>query len=146
MPGAGFSTGRGSTIGTWPLLKDTTITERVGLQFRGEFFNIFNHAQFLTPSGITSFSDRSGDFGSFGQVPGTLPAAHRTGFAEIVFLAGTRREGRSVRRRATLGGRTGLVRAGPASRLFDEYSLARLQCSAAMGTHPCRPQAFLLQL
>ena len=48
------------------LLKDTKITERFDLQFRGEFFNIFNHAQFLTPGGILGT-------GSFGQVPGTLP-------------------------------------------------------------------------
>jgi Carboxypeptidase regulatory-like domain len=48
------------------LLKDTRITERFDLQFRGEFFNIFNHTQFLTPGGILGSS-------SFGQVPGTLP-------------------------------------------------------------------------
>ncbi len=33
------------------LLKDVRLTERMSLQFRGEFFNIFNHAQFLNPSG-----------------------------------------------------------------------------------------------
>jgi hypothetical protein len=49
------------------LLKDTKITERFNLQFRAEFFNIFNHTQFLTPSGLLGTS-------SFGQVPGTLPA------------------------------------------------------------------------
>ena len=32
------------------------ITERFNLQFRAEFFNIFNHTQFLTPSGITGFN------------------------------------------------------------------------------------------
>jgi hypothetical protein len=37
------------------LLKDTTVTERLRLQFRAEFFNVFNHAQFLTPDG--NFSD-----------------------------------------------------------------------------------------
>lgn len=31
------------------LLKDTRISERVRLQFRAEFFNIFNHAQFNAP-------------------------------------------------------------------------------------------------
>jgi hypothetical protein len=55
------------------LLKDTRITERFDLQFRGEFFNIFNHAQFLTPSGITGFSGGTATSSSFGQVPGTLP-------------------------------------------------------------------------
>ena len=33
------------------LLKNTTITERFSLQFRAEFFNIFNHAQFENPNG-----------------------------------------------------------------------------------------------
>jgi hypothetical protein len=37
------------------LLKDTAITERVNLQFRAEFFNVFNHAQFQNVNGnITS--------------------------------------------------------------------------------------------
>lgn len=30
-------------------MKDTHITERIALQFRAEFFNIFNHATFATP-------------------------------------------------------------------------------------------------
>ena len=33
------------------LLKNTTLTERVNLQLRLEFFNVFNHPQFLNPSG-----------------------------------------------------------------------------------------------
>jgi hypothetical protein len=32
------------------VIKDTALTERVRLQLRFEFFNIFNHAQFNTPS------------------------------------------------------------------------------------------------
>ncbi len=43
------------------LLKDTNITERSRLQFRAEFFNIFNHAQFVNPDG--NFSDGS-EFGT----------------------------------------------------------------------------------
>src|SRR5271156_3443135 len=59
----------GPGINQWDfaLLKDTKITERFDLQFRAEFFNIFNHTQFLTPSGLLGSA-------SFGQVPGTLPA------------------------------------------------------------------------
>jgi TonB dependent receptor-like, beta-barrel len=58
----------GPGINNWDfaLIKDTRITERFNLQFRGEFFNLFNHAQFLTPGGLLGS-------GSFGQVPGTLP-------------------------------------------------------------------------
>jgi hypothetical protein len=33
------------------LLKETKITERTSLEFRAEFFNVFNHAQFINPSG-----------------------------------------------------------------------------------------------
>jgi Carboxypeptidase regulatory-like domain len=33
------------------LIKDTQITERTGLQFRAEFFNIMNHTTFATPNG-----------------------------------------------------------------------------------------------
>jgi Carboxypeptidase regulatory-like domain len=46
----------GPGINNWDmaLVKDTTLTERMKLEFRAEFFNLFNHAQFLTPSGILS--------------------------------------------------------------------------------------------
>lgn len=73
----------GPGINQWDfaLLKDTKITERFDLQFRAEFFNIFNHTQFLTPSGITGFTalppPQVGfmpSSSSFGQVAGTLPA------------------------------------------------------------------------
>lgn len=65
----------GPGINNWDfaLLKDTQITERFSLQFRGEFFNLFNHTQFLTPSGITGFSGGLATSASFGQVSGTLP-------------------------------------------------------------------------
>jgi hypothetical protein len=65
----------GPGINNWDfaLLKDTLITERFNLQFRAEFFNIFNHAQFLTPIGITGFNaSRVATSGSFGIVPGAL--------------------------------------------------------------------------
>jgi hypothetical protein len=65
----------GPGINNWDfaLLKDTQINERFSLQFRGEFFNLFNHAQFLTPSGITGFNAAGmATSSSFGQVPGTL--------------------------------------------------------------------------
>jgi len=44
--------------------KATKITERVSLQVRAEFFNIFNHAEFLEPD--TNISS-----GTFGQVVNT---------------------------------------------------------------------------
>jgi len=59
----------GPGINNWDfaLLKNTYITERINLQFRGEFFNIFNHAQFITPYGINTLS-------SFGQVTQAAPS------------------------------------------------------------------------
>jgi len=63
----------GPGINNWDfaLLKNTAITERFNLQFRAEFFNIFNHAQFLTPGGITGFTSSGAPASStFGYVPG----------------------------------------------------------------------------
>lgn len=42
------------------ILKDTAITERLKMQFRAEFFNIFNRAQFLNPDGNISDGDEFG--------------------------------------------------------------------------------------
>ena len=62
-----FFHGPGINNFDFALLKNTYITERVNLQFRGEFFNIFNHAQFITPYGINTIS-------SFGQITQAAPA------------------------------------------------------------------------
>ncbi|MBZ5565443.1 MAG: hypothetical protein LAP13_23845, partial [Acidobacteriia bacterium] len=44
------------------LMKDSALTERTRLQFRVEFFNAVNHAQFMSPDGNTT------DGGDFGRV------------------------------------------------------------------------------
>ncbi len=46
-----FFAGPGLNNWDFGLHKNTHITERTTLQFRAEFFNIFNHAQFNNPSG-----------------------------------------------------------------------------------------------
>jgi carboxypeptidase family protein len=51
-----FFHGPGVNNFDFALLKDTAITEGVKLQFRAEFFNIFNHAQFVNPNGILGAS------------------------------------------------------------------------------------------
>lgn len=61
-----FFHGPGINNFDFALVKDTRINERFNLQFRSEFFNIFNHAQFLTPGGILGT-------GNFGLVSNTLP-------------------------------------------------------------------------
>jgi len=44
------------------LLKNTSVSERITLQFRAEFFNLFNHTQFVNPDGNIS------DGATFGTV------------------------------------------------------------------------------
>jgi hypothetical protein len=64
----------GPGINNWDmaLLKNTTLTESINLQFRAEFFNIWNHTQFLGPSGVTGFTGTgAATASSFGQVAGT---------------------------------------------------------------------------
>ena len=43
--------GPGFTQWDFSVIKNTSITERVSLQFRGEFFNILNHPNFANPDG-----------------------------------------------------------------------------------------------
>jgi hypothetical protein len=54
---------RGPGINNWDLsfLKRTKITESKSVEFRAEFFNAFNHVQFLNP-------DTNGFDGTFGQI------------------------------------------------------------------------------
>jgi len=47
------------------VLKNTQLTERVGLQFRGEIFNIFNHPNFVNPDGALADA-------TFGQSSSTV--------------------------------------------------------------------------
>jgi hypothetical protein len=48
----------GPGLNNWDLSvhKDTLIRESMSLQFRAEFFNVFNHAQFSPPTGNFSSS------------------------------------------------------------------------------------------
>jgi hypothetical protein len=53
----------GPGVNNWDfaILKNTQLNERFNLQFRGELFNIFNHAQFIAPSsiGLSNFDQKS---------------------------------------------------------------------------------------
>jgi hypothetical protein len=54
------------------LIKQFRVTERVGLNFRAEFFNLFNHAQFFLPgSPLTAMQDISAP-SSFAKVTQTV--------------------------------------------------------------------------
>ncbi len=62
----GRNTLRSPGINNWEfsILKDTNITERQKVEFRAEFFNAFNHAQFSRP-------DNDAFSSTFGQVVST---------------------------------------------------------------------------
>jgi hypothetical protein len=69
----------GPGINNWDmaLLKNLRLTESKSIQFRGEFFNIFNHAQFHNPDG--EYTD-----GTFGLVTSAVPP--RIGQVAVKFL------------------------------------------------------------
>jgi hypothetical protein len=63
----GRNTGRGPGFTQWDasFAKTTQLTERFGVQFRGELFNILNHPNFANPDGFLSDS-------TFGQSTSTI--------------------------------------------------------------------------
>jgi hypothetical protein len=67
-----FFHGPGVNNFDFAVLKNTQLTERFSLQFRAELFNIFNHTQFVTPSGITGFTGGVANSATFGQVTQAL--------------------------------------------------------------------------
>ena len=84
---AGFqgNLGRNTLIGPglfnvdFSLFKQSALTERLGLQFRFETFNIFNHANFALPS--TSLFDRQGRaLPDTGRISGTVTPARQLQF------------------------------------------------------------------
>ena len=78
-PGCAGSEGRNTFVGpkyfdvSPSLIKNFKFTERVGMQFRWEVFNAFNHTNFQLPGAQSSTHNRVND-GSFGQAGGTFDA------------------------------------------------------------------------
>ena len=68
-----FFHGPGQNNWDMALLKDTRLTERMNLQFRAEFFNLFNHTQFNAVNGNFSGSSATTQFG-FGNALSAQPA------------------------------------------------------------------------
>jgi hypothetical protein len=66
--------------------KNSHFTERVGLQFRAEFFNILNHTNFLTPNEVVYTSATSGISPTAGVVTATSTTTRQIQFgAKLLF-------------------------------------------------------------
>ena len=83
---AGRSIIPGPGLGTWDfsVMKDTTITERFRFQFRAEFFNLLNRANFNTPNLIIftppSATNPTGLSGTAGAIASTSTTARQLQF------------------------------------------------------------------
>ena len=60
----------------WAIFKRTSIAERYGIEFRTEFFNLFNHPYFSPPgTGFNGFNSTTGQaLNGFGQITSTVAA------------------------------------------------------------------------
>ncbi len=61
-------------------VKNSRLTERLGLQFRAEFFNILNHTNFLTPNEVVYTSATSGISPTAGVVTATSTTSRQIQF------------------------------------------------------------------
>ena len=79
-----FLTGPGTVNTNYAVLKDTTIKEQLRLQFRAEFFNLFNHANFALPNPNAFVQTANGGGApnpTFGKVTATTTASRQIQFA-----------------------------------------------------------------
>ena len=77
-------TGPGLTELDFSASKNTRVTERVGLQFRAEFFNILNHTNFLTPNEVVYTSATSGISPTAGVITATSTTSRQIQFGAKV--------------------------------------------------------------
>jgi hypothetical protein len=61
-------------------VKSENLTERVGVQFRAEFFNILNHTTFSTPNEVVFTSATSGISPTAGVVTATSTTSRQIQF------------------------------------------------------------------
>jgi len=72
----------GPGLASWDpgVTKDTKLTERFGLEFRGELFNVLNRANFAKPTGTTLFGATGTPIGSAGLIDHTITNARQIQF------------------------------------------------------------------
>jgi hypothetical protein len=73
-------TGPGLSELDFSAVKNSRITERLGLQFRAEFFNILNHTNYLTPNEVVYSSATSGISPTAGLVTATSTTSRQIQF------------------------------------------------------------------
>lgn len=79
-------TGPGLSELDFSATKNSRITERLGLQFRAEFFNILNHTNYLTPNEVVYTSATSGISPTAGLVTATSTTSRQIQFgAKLLF-------------------------------------------------------------
>lgn len=68
------------------LVKSTKLTEKLSIEFRTEFFNIFNHANFSVPSGLTIFDAQGRVPVNAGKITSTVTDPREIQFAlKLIF-------------------------------------------------------------
>ena len=79
-------TGPGLTELDFSATKNAHLTERLGLQFRAEFFNVLNHTNLMTPNEVVYTSATSGISPTAGLVTSTSTTSRQIQFgAKLVF-------------------------------------------------------------
>jgi hypothetical protein len=81
--------GPGTVDVDYALMKETTLKEQTRLQFRAEFFNLFNHANFALPIAGAFVQTANGGGApnpTFGKITATTTASRQIQFAlKILF-------------------------------------------------------------
>jgi hypothetical protein len=73
-------TGPGLASLDFSVLKSTSLTEKLHLQFRAEFFNILNRANFGTPNAVVFSSASSTPATTAGVITGTSTTSRQIQF------------------------------------------------------------------
>ncbi|MDE3178699.1 MAG: carboxypeptidase regulatory-like domain-containing protein, partial [Acidobacteriota bacterium] len=75
--GRNILTGPGLKTTDFSLIKNTNLSEKVSLQFRAEFFNLFNTVNFNTPNPVVFTSESGIPSSTAGQITGTSTASRQ---------------------------------------------------------------------